>query len=132
GEATGRPLRVETIGGPEMGPAVGQQVNVEAAIVVVVEKGGPGADDLGKEILAGGPGVVDEVEAELRGDLLEPGGAILFGGGPGRGVAGGGGQDEGPQQVREKAGGHLDPPAGGGGGWRRGRVFGCPKKRGGG
>src|SRR5262249_23194390 len=45
--------------------------NVGPAVVIRVEEGAPGAQGLGEVLLAGTPGIVDEVDAGLRSDIGE-------------------------------------------------------------
>src|SRR5205085_11864266 len=65
-------LLEEAVGGGRVGPAVLDQVDVEQAVVVEIEEGGAGAHDLWKEVRAGRPGVMSEIEADFLGHVLEP------------------------------------------------------------
>ena len=55
-----------------------EEVDVQPPVVVEVEQGGARADDLRHEIAPGGTGVVNEVQADLLGDVFKPAGRGRF------------------------------------------------------
>jgi hypothetical protein len=77
-------LVVQAVPGPGLGPGVLKEVDVEAAVVVEVEQGPAGPDDLGEEVKRGGARVVIEGQADGVGHVLEPRRPV----GPGRRAGG--------------------------------------------
>src|SRR6516165_3259048 len=65
-------LPKQAIGGPRLRPTILEEVNVEPAVVVEVEKGGARTHDLRHEIIAHGSGVVNKVKADFVGDVYKP------------------------------------------------------------
>src|SRR5262249_22935300 len=87
-----------------------QQVQVEAAVVVEVEERRPGAHDLRHEELAGGPGLVDEVQAPFLGHVMEPRGVGgRLGGRTGRRARAAGRASAGQEQRQSGAVGGHEP-----------------------
>ena len=59
--------------GTALRPPIIHEVDVQSAVAVEVEKGGPGACHLRHEVLVvHWSGIVDEIESDFIGDVLEP------------------------------------------------------------
>ena len=74
-EAAAVHLLIQLVFGGRIGAGVLEEENVESAVAVEVEEGGAGPHDLRHEVGAvGRAGVVNEVEADAVGGVLEPAG----------------------------------------------------------
>ncbi len=80
-----------------------QEIEIEEAVVVEIEEGSAGADDLRHEIVANRPRIVNEVQADLRGYILKKRSRRDIRGRTGVLTAGAGGENEGKRGSKRAA-----------------------------